>query len=137
MGNAKTYTKASLEQLFKKIFLVYAQAGKMSTPMIYTGLLGGGAYRGNRPLALAIHLMLQPILREWTKVKFHYPVFQAFGKLEIEEMEERILIKADQILAHLKAKGAYTIGAALEELLTMNLVTSSYDGDLVVGINEE
>merc|ERR1712050_230524 len=49
-GPDVTYTAGYLEMLARKIALIYATAGELKSPQIVSGLLGGGAFRNNRPV---------------------------------------------------------------------------------------
>ena len=46
----RDYTKQDLEHLVAKIFFIYEVARREQMNSIMIGLLGGGAFRGNRPL---------------------------------------------------------------------------------------
>ena len=41
--------------LAKKVLLIFAAADRLNSPVVLSGLLGGGAYRNNRPLVLLLH----------------------------------------------------------------------------------
>ena len=57
-----------------KLVLVFAVAAERNSPEIFSGLLGGGAFRNNRPLVLLLHLLLQPI-GDRRPITFHHPMF--------------------------------------------------------------
>merc|ERR1719343_976165 len=86
MRHLRTYGKSELGMLAQKITLIYAAATELSAPMIFSGLLGGGAFRGNRPLVLLLHLLLQPRGGERPRpVQFFHPVFKSFCDLSETE----------------------------------------------------
>ena len=127
------YTRPMLEMLATKILLMYQVAESLGLKVIYTGLLGGGAYRNNRGLICALHLLLQPF-GFLSRVVFHHPIFEAFNNVDSPEvLEVRVLEVADRLLQYLTDRGIETLGQALECLLTLNLPSSSGDGDLSAG----
>jgi len=54
-GQQQSYEPPKLHMLAKKVTLIFAAAAELDSPMIFSGLLGGGAFRGNRPLVLLLH----------------------------------------------------------------------------------
>mmetsp|Transcript_118163 Transcript_118163/g.220950 ORF Transcript_118163/g.220950 Transcript_118163/m.220950 type:complete len:537 (-) Transcript_118163:136-1746(-) len=130
MRRHKTYSKDTLEMLAKKILLMYAVADNLQSPQIFTGLLGGGAFRNNRPLVLLLHLLLQPVGDD-RPVIFHHPVFWSFGCDSVQTIEQRILEHADIMLQQLKGMGILSLGDALVEILRWWLPVSNDDHDVV------
>ena len=65
--------------LAKKVLLIFAAADRLNSPVVLSGLLGGGAYRNNRPLVLLLHLLLQPVRpaawvqRSWSNASWTSP----------------------------------------------------------------
>ena len=51
------YTKQQVLWLARKIKMAYLCAIRLECSTILTGLLGGGAYRGSRPLVLLLHMV--------------------------------------------------------------------------------
>ena len=74
MGRAQRYDRWSLEMLAMKLVLVFAVVAERNRPEIFSWLLGGGAFRNNRPLVLLLHFLLQPI-GDRRPVTFHHPIF--------------------------------------------------------------
>ena len=126
----RRYDAASLQMLACKIALVYAAAIKLHSPVIFTGLLGGGAFRNNRPLVLLLHLLLQPS-HVHCAVEFHHPIFMAFSYLSTAQLEQAVLDRADILLHALVLEGVHTIGDALDVIESWNLPTSHHDLDLI------
>ena len=124
------YNPASLQMLACKIALIYAAAHRLHSPLIYTGLLGGGAYRNNRPLVLLLHLLLQPDHNQYA-VEFHHPIFWAFGHLPTARLEQCLLDKADILLYALAQANVDTLGDALDTIASWDLPTSHSDLDLL------
>ena len=123
------YTRSSLEMLARKVLLIFGGADLLQSSSILSGLLGGGAFRNNRPLVLLLHLLLQPVTTD-RPLLFHHPVFQAFGGHAVEDLEAGILHCADAMLDALQRRGVWTLGEALSEILAWQLCTSDHDGDL-------
>lgn len=131
MRKEDTYDRESIEMLARKVFLIFQAARISRCPLILSGLLGGGAFRNNRPLVLLLHLLLQRPDEEM-KLRFHHPVFYGFTRGgDSSRMEQDILKHADALVARLRQRGVTTLGQALEELLSANLPLSHNDLDLV------
>jgi len=58
MSQLVTYSRQSLSYLVKKVLLIFCVAAHRRSPLILSGLLGGGAFRNNWPLVLLLHLAL-------------------------------------------------------------------------------
>jgi len=129
MRHQQTYRRPELYMLAKKITLIYAAASGLQAPLIFSGLLGGGAFRGNRPLVLLLHLLLQPCGDE-RPLWFHHPVFWSFRAVGAKELEQRIVRFADALLEDLRRQGVETLGQALELILASELPLSGNDDDL-------
>ena len=130
MGRSRGYDRWSLEMLAKKVLLIFEIARELQSPTILTGLLGGGAFRNNRPLVLLLHLLLQE-QDDPPFVLFHHPVFWSFCGRPEAELEAEILRIADVHLAHMRQRGVRTLGEALDIVMDANLPLSQNDGDLV------
>mmetsp|Transcript_120520 Transcript_120520/g.234744 ORF Transcript_120520/g.234744 Transcript_120520/m.234744 type:complete len:187 (+) Transcript_120520:1-561(+) len=130
MRGRGSYSKEALEMLAKKTYLVMEVGQCLAAPTILSGLLGGGAFRGNRPLILLLHLLLQPVEGS-IDVQFHHPIFWSFSRFTIPQLEQRMLELADDMLLRLSAKGVSTLREALEEIFSWELVTSHDDIDIV------
>ena len=125
----KEYNDADLKMLAKKTILIYEVARHLNAPVIFSGLLGCGAYRGHRPLTLLLHLLLQPHGCS-SHLKFHHPIFEAFGDYAVPQLEQTMLSNADSMLEVLRKKGVATLQDALEAILSWRLCTSNYDSDI-------
>ena len=126
----RRYNAASLQMLACKIALIYTAATRLHSPGIYTGLLGGGAFRNNRPLVLLLHLLLQPYQNNFA-VEFHHPIFWAFGFLSTLQLEQTVLDRADILLHALVQAQVHTLGDALDLIESWDLPTSHHDLDLI------
>lgn len=125
----KQYRQDTLRMLATKVLLIFAAAESLQSPQIFSGLLGGGAFRNNRPLVLLMHLLLQPACQA-RPLLFHHPIFWSFCGLGTETLEHRILEQADAMMEALRKQGVSSLGDALESILSWNLPPSEYDLDL-------
>lgn len=123
------YTKDSLGWLAKKVLLIFEVAEQLDSPVILSGLLGGGAFRNNRPLVLLLHLLLQPFGSE-RRLLFHYPVFWSFCGEPIHVLEQSILSWADVYLQELRRREVRTLEEVLRFVLESGLALSHFDRDL-------
>jgi len=116
--------------LARKVSLIFEVAEELRSPCIFSGLLGGGAFRGNRPLVLALHMLLSPT-SDQVPLHFHHPIFRVGGGAGgIEACEQAVLTLADAIVAELSRRGVATLQDALMQLLHMDLHLSLGDADL-------
>ena len=99
MSDKDFYDEEAVMMLAKKTWLVMEVAQQLRVPRIFSGLLGGGAFRGNRPLVLLLHLLLQddPVC-----VLFHYPIFRNFSQWTIEKLQDEVLTQADNMMQTLR-----------------------------------
>merc|ERR1712087_737861 len=102
MRHERAYSDKTLQMFAAKVLLVFAAAEGLGSPMIFSGLLGGGAFRNNRPLVLLLHLLLQPDGTDRPAI-FHHPVFWSFGCDSVQTIEHRILTHADMMLQRLRS----------------------------------
>ena len=123
------YNDADLKMLAKKTILIYEVARHLNAPVIFSGLLGGGAYRGHRPLTLLLHLLLQPHGCS-SHLKFHHPIFEAFGDYAVSQLEQTMLSSADKMLEVLRKKNVATLQDALKVIFSWKLCTSNCDRDI-------
>jgi hypothetical protein len=124
------YSKNALQMLAAKVILIFVAAQQLQSPLIFSGLLGGGAFRNNRPLVLLLHLLLQP--RHCNRpVTFHHPVFRSFANLSTQSLEKNIVDHADSMLDSLRGRGVTVLGDALAEILSWGISLSERDMDLV------
>ena len=130
MKQKKEYNNADLKMLAKKTILIYEVARHLNAPVIFSGLLGGGAYRGHRPLTLLLHLVLQPHGCS-SHLKFHHPIFEEFSGYAVSQLEQQMLSIADKMLEVLREKAVATLQGALEEILSWGLWTSNCDSDIL------
>lgn len=122
-----TYSEEALLMLAEKISLIFGVAAELQSPVVFSGLLGGGAFRGNRPLVLALHAMLQPASSA-CQLLFHCPIFQSNGGRG--SLEQAVVGQADQMLEVLRQRGVSTLAEALDEVLSWQLPLSLGDADL-------
>ena len=98
-----SYDDCSVRMLARKILLIFGVAQTLGSSKVFTGLLGGGAFRGNRPLILLLHLLLQPFEGS-PDLKFHYPILASFFDRGIQELEAYTLEICDNMLQALQHK---------------------------------
>jgi len=123
------YYANALQMLAAKIMIIFAAAEQLHSPRIFSGLLGGGAYRNNRPLVLLLHLLLQP--RSNTRpIFFHHPVFWSFAGLSKQALEKNIVNRADKMMEALRDQNVKTLGHALSVILSWRIPLSENDMDL-------
>jgi hypothetical protein len=124
------YCSDDLQMLAAKILIIFAAAEQLHSPQIFSGLLGGGAFRNNRPLVLLLHLLLQP--RSSTRpMLFHHPVFWSFSDFSKHALETNIVSRADTMLKALRAQNVTTLGHALSVIYDWGLTLSEHDMDLI------
>ena len=125
--DTKFYSWELLGWLTECMSFVYQVGKRLEPPHTMSGLLGGGAYRGNRPLILLLHLILQPPKMN-TILEFHYPIFESYGDptLQPSELSQRVVERADKMLQQLIDRNATTMEEAL-----------SNDADLLVALSFE
>ena len=63
--------------------------------MILSGLLGGGAFRGNRPLTVLLHYFLHD---DDTPLLIHTPIFWSFCVAPTHELEDLVCSRADDLM---------------------------------------
>ena len=126
------YQQRTLEWLTEGVEIIYQVSRKLQTPVIMSGLLGGGAFKGNRPLIMLLHLILQPTETE-SVMMFHYPVFWSHDKKtsDVIELEERLQRQADKMLEQLRLKGANSLDKAIAEIVSWKLPLSKDDDDIL------
>jgi len=129
MGQSGAYGKQAMSMLAKKVFLIFYTAEALRSPLILSGLLGGGAFRGNRPLVLLLHMLIQPQSAA-CNLRFHHPIFWSFCDQTTDVLETRVVAKAEAMLDQLRKKGVQTLGEAIDELLAWRLPLSHNDVDL-------
>jgi hypothetical protein len=127
MRHAESYKSQHVEWLARKISFIMSVAHELQSPRIFSGLLGGGAFRNNRPLVLLLHLLLHD---DSVPLLFHHPIFASFGSESTHVLEQRLLQYADAMLDTLRARRVSTLREALAHLLNMKLPLSNYDADL-------
>ena len=123
-----TYSYSSLGMLARKVLLIFEVAEQKQSPAILTGLLGGGAFRNNRPLVLLLHLLCQT--SDSPPVSFHNPILWSFCELRVEDLQDNILRQADQWMDELRTRGVRTLKDALEWVMERSLPLSINDDDL-------
>ena len=132
MARQFSYAWSTLGMLSQKVALIFGAGATLRAPMIYSGLLGGGAFRNNRPLVLLLHLLLQPS-SDALHVTFHHPVFWSFSDEPIDTLQDRILEYADIMLEAMHEEGIQTLGEALDKIMRFKLPLSENDADLTGG----
>ena len=122
---------------FRKHLLIYGVAEKKRPPLILTGLLGGGAFRNNRPLGLLLHLVMQPKAGYShdplvPNVIFHHPILASYtGGATTCDLERLLLDQADRLMEDVTRSGCKTISDLVHLVLTANLPLSKNDEDLL------
>jgi len=119
----RQYDETSLQFLARKVYMCFAIQKLLDCQNMYAGLLGGGDFRGNRPLVLLIHLLLHTGDRQ---VSFHSPIFSKDSRW----LEPEVAKRADEMLERLRQQDIRTLGEALQEMCSWNLALSTGDADL-------
>ena len=131
MRGKEKYDATSLDMLARKVLLCFEAARRLGSSAMFTGLLGGGAFRGSRPLVLLLHMLLEPYLGNSTQIVFHYPIFSSFSKVRLDVLENWILEGADELMDYLRRLEVKTLRDALNALQVLGVKTSQEDADLL------
>ena len=124
------YGYGAMVMMFEKVVLLMEAARREGCPVLMSGLLGCGAFRGCRPAMLAVHMLAQHPDDE-AQLQFHNPVFWSFNEeLNTEEIEERIVRIAEMYVETLRNKGAKTMEDAIDHFLSWRLSKSLNDMDV-------
>ena len=116
-----------VQQLALKIQLIYSVGKELGGQVsILTGLLGGGAFRNNRPLILLLHLLLS----SGQATVFHNTIFKTFCSLTPAQIEAAIERKAEEMLACLRKDDPTTVAAALAIIVGWALCSADNDADI-------
>ena len=130
----KKYTKVALDMLIRKVHLIFMVAREKRSPMVLSGLLGGGAYRGNRPLVICLHMLFHEQL---FPLKLHVPVFESYSSYPVEIIFHVIIAKAIELLNKIRQScvtrntSVLSLNELVELLYSFNLPTSHYDNDIL------
>ena len=126
---ANKYTYEEILMLARTIKMVYMVAIKLDCTMILSGLMGGGAYRGNRPLVLLLHLLLQP---EGTQVPlvFHNAIMGSYGAATARMAEARVVQLAEEWRQKLAEDNACTVEDVVRFVYEDKISTSHDDADI-------
>ena len=89
------YDSDSIQSLAAKIVLIFHAARSSGCPILCSGLLGGGAFRGNRPLTLMLHMLVKTILP--VPLQFHLVVMHSFSHCSPRELQVRIQLIAEAV----------------------------------------
>ena len=120
-----------LMHLAHQILLIMHVARVRQAPDLFTGLLGGGAFRGNRPLILVLHLLFEPYVGRRTTVKFHYPILSSRSSTSTKVLEQKLLEKTCLILEDLQSSGLSSFGGVMSYLASQQFSVSEHDYDLI------
>jgi len=127
MNAYRQYNMESMEMLAAKVYLCFRTGADLGCPQMLTGLIGGGAFRGNRPVTLVLHMLLDD---GSMNINFHHPIFWSFCNLPKEELERRVVQEASVMMNKLRECNVQTLGQALQLLVRMGVSTSEGDADL-------
>ena len=111
-----------------RTLLIFEMTAQRGSSQVYSGLLGGGAFRGNRPLVCLLHLLLQPT--DGTSALFHHPIFWSFGGNNVGVLESRVVGIAGQMMGALQRCAVSSVSEAIDQLLSWKLPVSKNDKDL-------
>ena len=125
------YTEELVLCLAQRTSYIYQVGRKLNVPRILSGLLGGGDFRGTRPLIILLHLLLQPPGKT-IPMMFHHPIFWRFSKLSLPQLEKAMLKRAGEMLDSLRAKGVKNILEAVSEISSWNLPVSEGGRDIIL-----
>ena len=95
---------------------------------LHTGLIGGGSYRGNRPLILALHQLLAP---PQLHVCFHLAIFGSHSRLSVDTIVHAIQRRARQICTMITRDSVRTIDQLIQHLQQKWWMTSTDDADIM------
>ena len=91
-----------------RTLLIFEMTAQRGSSQVYSGLLGGGAFRGNR----------------------HHPRFWSFGGNNVGVLESRVVGIADQMMGALQRCAMTSVSEANDQLLSWTLPVSKNDKDL-------
>ena len=120
--------REDVQLLATKILLLFYAAHTMGCPSLSSGLLGGGAYRGNRPLVLVLHMIIKASLP--VPLRFHLTVLRSFSRHPPPVLQMRIRMVAESMLRRLFQAEVSTMGHAITLLLSSPLPSSHNDEDV-------
>ena len=117
-----------VQLLATKVLLLFYAAHAMGCPSLSSGLLGGGAYRGNRPLVLALHMAIGASIP--VPLRFHLTVLRSFSRHPPPVLQMRIRMVAEAMLRRLSLSGVSTLDRAVALLSSTQLPNSHNDQDV-------
>ena len=120
--------REDVQFLATKILLLFYAARTLGCPSISSGLLGGGAYRGNRPLVLVLHMIIKASLP--VPLRFHLTVLRSFSSHPPQVLQMRIRMVAESMLRRLFQTEISTMDHAITLLLSSPLPSSHDDADV-------
>jgi len=123
-----SYDWRTLKQLAYTTRLIVVAATHLRCPCLYTGLLGGGAYRGNRPLIITLHCLCHD--SDSPKMFMHIPIFASHSQHTIAQLQDALVQNAECMLYVLKESGVTSMTQVIDYALAWNLPTSHEDRDL-------
>ena len=117
-----------VQLLATKVLLLFYAAHTMGCPSLSSGLLGGGAYRGNRPLVLVLHMVIKASLP--VPLRFHLTVLRSFSRHPPPVLQMRIRMVAEAMLRRLFQAKVTTLERAIALLSSSPLPSSHNDEDV-------
>lgn len=130
MGGAAFHGRGAIMEMLGKVWLIRKVAMQLGAPVVLSGLLGGGAFRGNRCLALVAHRLVWKG-RGGPPLVFHVPSPHSFSSIPAEEVRGRICWIAGRMVDGLREAGVCTLRQAAGVMEGWWLPTSHYDWDVV------
>ena len=122
------YDKRTLQELADTTRLIMAAATHLRCPCLCTGLLGGRAFRGNRPLVITLHCLCHD--SDSPKMFMHIPIFSSHSVDTTAQLEDALVQNAECMLYVLRESGVTSMTQVIDCALAWNLPTSHGDRDL-------
>ena len=125
---ASCCSQNDVQLLASKILLLFFAGRTLQCPVLCSGLLGGGAYRGNRPLILLLHRLVHSALP--IPFRFHLTILRSFSHCSPSALQARTRSIAEAMLQCLHSTGVSTLRQAIAAVSTWSVPCSHNDEDL-------
>ena len=122
------YVRDDVQLLAAKILLLFYSARAFNCPELCSGLLGGGAFRGNRPLVLLLHMLVKATLP--IPLRFHLTIFHSFSHCTPRVLQLRVRLIAEAMRQYLGHTDVCNLKQVISALSSWSLPSSHNDADL-------
>ena len=126
--HASCYVRDDVQLLAAKILLLFYSARALHCPELCSGLLGGGAFRGNRPLVLLLHMLVKATLP--IPLRFHLTIFRSFSRCPTLALQLRARLIAEAMRRYLGRADVSNLEQVISTVSSWSLPSSHNDADL-------